>query len=76
MIAVAASALGLRIFFGFLLVGVVTVGIYVFRIREKLFSHRKGDSTDSYASSNLRMWLVLLVWLHAVVILTLMIFEV
>jgi len=65
----------LKIFFRLILLVVLGVGLYLFRIREKLFGH-KGDTSDSYASSNLRMWMVLLVWFHAVVILIAMIYRV
>ncbi len=36
----------------------------------------RADSSDTYDSANLRMWLVILVWLHAAVITALMIYEV
>ncbi|CAN5543878.1 hypothetical protein BH20VER1_BH20VER1_19020 [soil metagenome] len=71
----AGSALGLKIFFSLLLVLVLLGGFSVFRSREKMLSHR-GDLSDSYASGNLRMWMVLLVWIHAVVILIAMIYRV
>ena len=46
------------------------------RSKRNLFFGYKGAEGDTYASSNLRMWLVILVWIHAVIITTLMIFEV
>lgn len=70
-----ANALGLKAFFGFLLLLVLAAGIYILRHRDKFFGYRV-DSSDTYASANLRMWLVILVWLHAVVITALMIYEV
>jgi uncharacterized membrane protein YhaH (DUF805 family) len=71
----AGSAIGLKVFFAALLLLVVAGGLYMFRIRDRLFSH-KGDPSDSYASGNLRMWMALLVWIHAVVILVAMIYRV
>ncbi|MFL6531522.1 MAG: hypothetical protein ACJ8KX_13720 [Chthoniobacterales bacterium] len=70
-----ANAVGLKVFFGFLLVLVLAAGIYIIRNRQAFFSH-KGKEGDTYASANLRMWLVILVWIHAVIITALMIFEV
>jgi len=74
-LAAAANATGLRIFFAFLLVLVLGAGFYILRNRKKFFGYKTGEG-DTYASANLRMWLVILVWIHAVVITTLMIFEV
>ena len=71
----ADSPIGLKVFFSTLLLFVLIGGFYVFRIREKMFGH-KGDSADSYASANLRMWMVVLVWIHAVIILVAMIYRV
>lgn len=75
LIAAAANAAGLRVFFSLLLLLVLGAGVYIFRNRTKFFAHTD-DESDSYASANLRMWMIILVWLHAVVITTLMIFEV
>ena len=55
---------GLRIFFSVLFVFVLIAGFIIFRSRKKLFSY-KGDASDTYASANLRMAMVVLVWLHA-----------
>ena len=74
-IAAAANATGLRVFFAFLLVLVLAAGVYAFRHRKQFFGYH-GNEGDTYASANLRMWLVILVWIHAVIITTLMIFEV
>ncbi len=73
--AANANAAGLRVFFGLLFLLLLAAGFYMLRNREKFFGHR-GDGSDSYASANLRMWLVILVWIHAVVITALMVFEV
>ena len=75
VIATAANAAGLRVFFGILLLLVVSAGFYMFRHRKQFFGYH-GEEGDTYASANLRMWLVILVWIHAVVITTIMIFEV
>ena len=73
----AQSVLPLRIFFGCWLVAAVCVALYFLRNREKLFSGRSGDrTTDSPAAGNLRMWMVILVLIHAIVILSLMIIEI
>ena len=75
IIAAAANATALRVFFSVLLVLVLAAGFYIFRNRQLFFSYKGGEG-DTYASSNLRMWLVILVWIHAVIITALMIFEV
>jgi hypothetical protein len=75
ILAAASDATALRIFFAFLLVLILGTGLYIFRNRQLFFGY-KGAEGDTYASSNLRMWLVILVWIHAVIITTLMIFEV
>ncbi len=74
LLAAAANATGLRVFFGFLLMLVLSAGFSAFRHRKQFFGYRASEG-DTYASANLRMWLVILVWIHAVVITALMIFE-
>ncbi len=74
-LAATAAPAGLRVFFGLLLLLVLAAGFYIFRHRKQFFGYH-GEEGDSYASANLRMWLIVLVWIHAVVITTLMIFEV
>ncbi len=69
------SAAGLKLFFGFLLLLLLAAGFYIVRNRKQFFGY-KADNNDTYASANLRMWLVLLVWIHAVAITALMIYEV
>ena len=71
----AGSVLGLKIFFAFLEVLILGVGVYIFRQRKKLFGY-KVEENDTYASANLRMIMVVLVWIHAVIITALMIYEV
>ena len=71
----AGSAVGLKVFFAILEVIVIGAGLYIYRHRKKLFGF-KGEEGDTYASANLRMIMVVLVWIHAVIITALMIFEV
>lgn len=75
ILAATTAPHGLRVFFGILLLLVLSAGFYMFRHRKQFFGYH-GEEGDTYASANLRMWLVILVWIHAVVITTLMIFEV
>jgi hypothetical protein len=65
----------LRIFFCVLELLIIAVGVYVFRIREKLFAY-KGKEGDTYASANLRLAMVVLIWVHAVIFGAVMIFQV
>ena len=71
----AGPAIALKVFFGLLELLIIGAGIYIFRCRKKLFGYR-GEEGDTYASANLRMAMVVLVWIHAVVITALMIYEV
>lgn len=73
-LSAAQSAFPLKIFFGSLLLLLLAVGVYLVRNRQRFFSHA-GDPADSYASANLRLWLVVLVWIHAVLLTVLMIIE-
>ncbi|MBA3961211.1 MAG: hypothetical protein H0X40_04820 [Chthoniobacterales bacterium] len=70
-----ANSIGLRAFFVLLLLLVLSAGVYAIRNRKTFFDH-KADSMDSAASANLRMWMIILVWVHAVVLTALMIYEV
>jgi hypothetical protein len=71
----AGSAIALKVFFGLLELLIISAGIYLFRCRKKLFGYR-GEEGDTYASANLRMAMVILVWIHAVILTALMIYEV
>ena len=53
----------LRIFFGLCLVVVFLAGIYVVRRRKELFGQDPHVTSDTWASRNLRLWQVLLVWI-------------
>jgi hypothetical protein len=72
----AGSAIGLKVFFGFLELLIIGAGIYIFRCRKKLFGYKREEGGDTYASAQLRMIMVVLVWVHAVIITALMIYEV
>lgn len=65
----------LKIFFSIVLVMLLAAGFYMLRHRKKFFSH-KSDPSDSYASANLRMAMVILIWIHATIVTIIMIFEV
>jgi hypothetical protein len=59
------SILALRIFFGILLAIVFLSGLYIFRIRKRLFDRDPNVAADHYGARNLRLWQVILVWLLA-----------
>jgi hypothetical protein len=67
--------IALKLFFTVLELIVIAAGIYVFRIRKKLFSY-EGKEGDTYAWANLRLVMVVLIWVHAVIFGAIMIFEV
>ena len=69
------EAIALKIFFAFVEVSVVYAGIYFIRNRERFFGYR-GQEGDTYASANLRLAMVVLIWIHSVVVGAIMIFEV
>jgi len=75
MIAVIRHSPELKGFFSVVLLLLLTAAVYMVRNRKKFFSHT-GDPGDTYASANLRMWMVILILIHAIVITTIMIFEV
>ena len=59
------SVLVLRIFFSILLAIVFFSGLYIFRIRKRLFDRDPNVAADHYGARNLRLWQVILVWLLA-----------
>jgi len=69
------ASVALKVFFAVLELLIIGAGVYVFRKREKLFAY-KGLEGDTYASANLRLAMVVLIWIHAVIITAVMIFEV
>ena len=61
----ADSVLALRIVFSICLAIVFFAGIYVLRIRKRLFDRDPEVTGDHYGARNLRLWQVILVWLLA-----------
>ena len=59
------SVPALRIIFGLLLVVVFFSGLYIFRIRKRLFGRDPFVTGDNYGARNLRLWQVILVWILA-----------
>ena len=59
------SVLVLRIVFSILLAIVFFSGIYIFRIRKRLFDRDPQVTGDHYGARNLRLWQVILVWILA-----------
>lgn len=59
------SILALRIVFSVLLAGVLFSGLYIFRIRKRLFDRDPDVAADHYGARNLRLWQVILVWILA-----------
>lgn len=70
------ARLALRIFFGICLLIVSAAGFYVFRKRRQLFGRDPHVTADTWASRNLRLWQVLLVWVLAMELLITMLFRV
>jgi len=68
-------SIALKGFFALVELLIIGAGVYVFRSREKLFGYR-GKEGDTYASANLRLAMVVLIWIHSVIIAAIMIFEV
>ena len=61
----ADSVLALRIVFSICLAIVFFAGLYIFRIRKRLFDRDPEVTGDHYGARNLRLWQVILVWLLA-----------
>ena len=61
----SVSVLPLRIVFSVLLAIVFFSGLYIFRIRKRLFDRDPQVTGDNYGARNLRLWQVLLVWILA-----------
>jgi hypothetical protein len=59
------SVLVLRIVFSILLGIVFFSGLYIFRIRKRLFDRDPDVTADHYGARNLRLWQVILVWILA-----------
>jgi hypothetical protein len=73
--AVAHHSAPLKAFFGIAFLLLIAAAIYLIRNRKKFFGYQ-GDPGDTYASANLRMWMVILILIHAIVITFIMILEV
>ena len=72
----AGSMVGVKVFLGICFIVVVSAAIYFSRHRKTVFGGRGGDvGTDSPAAGNLRMWMVILVLLHAAAILLITVLE-
>lgn len=75
LIAAAKSSPELKGFFSVVFLLLIGAAVYMVRNRKKFFSH-SGDPGDTYASANLRMWMVILILIHAIIVTAIMIFEV
>lgn len=71
----AGASIALKIFFSFVQVLIIAAGIYLIRCRDKLFGY-KGHEGDTSASANLRMAMLIIIWIHAMILNMIMIFEV
>jgi hypothetical protein len=72
---VVKHSIPLKGFFSVAFLILISAAIYLIRNRKQFFGY-KGDPGDTYASANLRMWMVILILIHAIVITGIMIFEV
>ena len=70
------AVVALRVFFSVCLVAVFFAGIYVIQHRKEWFSRDPHVTADTWASRNLRLWQVLLVWILAMELLIGMLFRV
>jgi hypothetical protein len=61
----ADSVLALRIVFSICLVIVFCAGLYILRIRKRLFDRDPEVTGDHYGARNLRLWQVILIWILA-----------
>jgi hypothetical protein len=69
------ASIALKIFFAFVEVLLIAAGIYLIHRRDNLFGYKDREG-DTYASANLRLAILVLIWIHAVIMNTIMIFEV
>jgi len=68
-------SIALKGFFAVVELLIIGAGVYVFRSREKLFGYL-GNEGDTYASANLRLAMVVIIWVHSVILAAIMTFEV
>ncbi|MEY2440101.1 MAG: hypothetical protein QOI34_1486 [Verrucomicrobiota bacterium] len=73
---VGDAVLALRIVFGVCLAAVFFAGIYVLRRRKQFFGQDPEVTADTWASRNLRLWQVLLVWILAMELLIAMLYRI
>ena len=59
------SVVALRIVFSIALAIVFCAGLYILRIRKRLFDRDPEVTGDHYGARNLRLWQVILVWILA-----------
>ena len=69
------ASLALKVFFSVVEILIIGAGIYLFQQRKKLFAHI-GQEGDTSASANLRLAMVVMIWIHSVVLTAIMILEV
>ena len=69
------SVFALRVVFSICLAIVLLSGIYIFRIRRRLFDRDPEVVADHWAARNLRLWQVILVWLLAIDLLVTMLWR-
>ena len=72
----ADAAFALRVLFSLCLVAVILAGLWVIRKRKELFGRDPHVAADTWASRNLRLWQVLLVWVLAMELLIAMLFRI
>lgn len=65
----------LKVFFAVVLVLLIASAVYLVRNRQRFFGYH-GDPGDTRASANLRLWMIVLILIHAIIITTIMVFEV
>ena len=69
------SVFALRIFSSVCLALVLLSGVYIFRIRKRLFDRDPQVAADHWAARNLRLWQVILVWILAIELLVMMLWR-
>lgn len=69
------SVLALRIVFSICPAIVLLSGVYIFRIRKRLFDRDSEVAADQCAARNLWLWQVILVWLLAIDLLVTMLWR-
>jgi hypothetical protein len=70
------AAIGLRVVFTICLLGVIFAGLIVIKKRKELFGRDPHVTADTWASRNLRLWQVILVWILAMDLLITMLWRI